>query len=104
MGILEEPEEIDKALGDSKASLRPQIHTAWSVWTAPTTTDRGKRGGRGQLGMYSRGVQKNAKLIYELADKLIPFMWGILRSTTNVKFLCGQEVLPLDSKNIERKF
>ena len=31
------------------------------------------------------------------------FLWGIIRSTENFKFLVGQEVLPLDSKNIQRK-
>ena len=54
--------------------------------------------------IHIRGVQKNTKFIYELSDKIIPFLWGIIRSTENFKFLGGREVLPLDSKNIQRKF
>ena len=50
-----------------------------------------------------RGVQKNSKVIYELADKLIPILWGILRSTRNFNFIGGREVLPLYSQNIQRK-
>ena len=46
--------------------------------------------------LYIRVVQKNAKVRYKLADKLIPFLWGIIRSTENFKFLGGRDVLPLD--------
>ena len=49
-----------------------------------------------------RAIQKNAKLRYELADKLIPFLWGIIKSTYNFKFLDGREVLPLDSKKYKK--
>ena len=49
-------------------------------------------------------VQKNAKVRFKLADKLIPFLWGIIRSTENFKFLGGWGVLSLDSKNIQRNF
>ena len=49
------------------------------------------------LRIHTRGVvRKNGKLIYELADKLIPFLWGIIRSTQNFKILGGLEVLSLD--------
>ena len=34
--------------------------------------------------MPSRGVKKNSKVRYELADKLIPFLWGIIRRTENL--------------------
>ena len=51
--------------------------------------------------IYIRGVQKKSKVRYELSDKLIPFLWGILRSTKNFKFLVRREVLPLES---QRKF
>ena len=47
--------------------------------------------------IHIRGVQKNTKVRYKLADKLIPFLWGIIRSTENLKFLGGREVIPLDS-------
>ena len=45
-----------------------------------------------------REVSKTPKFKYELAPNLIPFLWGIIRSTTNLKFLGGREVLTLDSK------
>ena len=50
---------------------------------------------------YILGRPKNAKVRYKLADKLITFLWVIIRSTENFKFLGGLEVLPLDSKNPE---
>ena len=34
--------------------------------------------------MWIRGVQKNAKVRYKLTDKLIPFLWGIIRSTQDI--------------------
>ena len=52
----------------------------------------------------TRGVQKQLNFKTALAQKLIPFLWGILRSTNNFNFLGGREVLPLDSQNIQRKF
>ena len=52
--------------------------------------------------MWIRGVQKNGKVRYKLADKLIPILWGIIRSTGNFKFCsiskkicCIPEVLTL---------
>ena len=57
-----------------------------------------------QRGMYTRGVQKTRKITDELAPKLIPFLWGILRNILNFKFLGGQEVLLLVAQNIQRKF
>ena len=50
--------------------------------------------------MYIRGVKKTSKVRYELADKLIPFLWGIIRSTEMFKFLGGWEVLKKYSKEI----
>ena len=54
--------------------------------------------------MDNRGVQNNAKVRFKLAEKLIPFLWGIIRSTENFKFLGGQEGLPLDSKIYKLNF
>ena len=50
------------------------------------------------------GGPENTKVRYELADTLIPFLWGILRSSQNFKFLGGQEVLALESQYIQKKF
>ena len=50
--------------------------------------------------VHIRRVQKNAIVRYELADKLISFLWGIIKSTENFKFLGGREVLPLFSTYI----
>ena len=48
--------------------------------------------------IYIRGVQKQLNFKIELAQNLIPFLWGILSSTKNFNFLGGWEVLPLDSE------